>query len=637
MEKAVTNLDILKGYIKTKGKKPIEPYRNKKSFYNYDYIRKTGGDFAGILADGMVQIDIDDEGEAKLVKQIVTELGLRCAILKTGRGIHFYFRNTEVKRKQTKLMTPIGVTVDVAVGEQNAPVSIKVNGETRRWLNKIDTVEEIDFLPEWLRPIKRAGSIPDFKHLSEGDGRNQALFNYILTLQSEGFSKDSIKKTISIINQYVLKTPLGQKELDTILRDEAFLKQSFYIKSKFLHDKFAKFLVNEEHIIKINNQLHIYQDGIYKNNLLAIEAAMIKHLPELNKSKRSETMSYLELIAGEVKPDPGDYNQIVFNNGIFNIKDNSLVEHSPDFIITNKIPWDYNPNTYWEMTDKILNNISCNDREIRAVLEELIGYTLYRRNEMGKAFILTGGKQNGKSTFLDMVTTLIGVENIAALDLKELGERFKTAELFGKLANIGDDIGDEFIPDPSIFKKLVTGDRVNVEKKGKNPFDFNNYSKLLFSANNIPRVKDKTGAVQRRLLIIPFNASFTVNDPDFRPEIKYELRCRESMEYLILLGIQGLKRVLQNKEFTKSTQVEKELKEYEKTNNPIIGFYEEHEVEIENEPTKDVYKKYLGHCLSNNLQPLSHIEFSRQITRRFGYKTVDKKIDGNKYRVFVKQ
>ncbi|MCX7903022.1 MAG: phage/plasmid primase, P4 family [Caloramator sp.] len=628
-------MEIFKGYIKTNGKKPLEPYRNKKSFYNYEYIRRTSGDYAGILADGMVQIDIDDESEAKLVKKIIEDLDIKCAILKTTRGIHFYFRNKAVNKKQTKIMTPIGVKVDVAIGEQNALVPIKVNGETRRWLNKINTIEEIDFLPEWLIPISKK-NVPDFINLKEGDGRNQQLFNYILTLQSEGFSKDSIRNIITIINKYILKEPLDQRELDTILRDEAFLKQSFYNKSRFLHDKFARFIKDEEHIIKINNQLHIFKDGIYVSDPLIIEAAMIKHLPELNKAKRMETLNYLELITNTVSPSREDYNKIAFNNGVYDISDNTFKEHSYQYIITNKIPWDYNPNAYSELADKTLNKISCNDAEIRSLLEELIGYTFYRRNIIGKAFILTGEKQNGKSTFLDMITTLLGTGNISALDLKELGERFKTAELFGKLANIGDDIGDEFIAEPSFFKKLVTGDRINAEKKGRDPFDFNNYAKLLFSANNIPRIRDKTGAVQRRLLIIPFNAKFTEDDPDFRPEIAFELKTREVMEYLILLGIEGLKRVKKNKKFTKSIEVEKELKEYEKMNNPIIEFYEDYEEEIGNQPTKEVYKKYLEFCINNNNQPLSQIEFSRQIVKRFGFKIEDKKVNGKKYRIFVK-
>ncbi len=85
---------------------------------------------------------------------------------------------------------------------------------------------------------------------------------------------------------------------------------------------------------------------------------------------------------------------------------------------------------------------------------------------------------------------------------------FSTAELHGKLANIGDDIGDEFIPNTGVFKKLVTGERLKGERKGQDPFFFQSYAKLLFSANNIPRLgrgKD-SAAIAKRLIIIPFDA-----------------------------------------------------------------------------------------------------------------------------------
>ena len=78
--------------------------------------------------------------------------------------------------------------------------------------------------------------------------------------------------------------------------------------------------------------------------------------------------------------------------------------------------------------------------------------------------------------------------------------------MFGKLANIGDDIGDDFLQGSqvSVFKKIGTGNRIKAERKGQDPFEFNPFIKLLFSANDIPRMKDKTGAVLRRLVIIPF-------------------------------------------------------------------------------------------------------------------------------------
>lgn len=207
------------------------------------------------------------------------------------------------------------------------------------------------------------------------------------------------------------------------------------------------------------------------------------------------------------------------------------------------------------------------------MLEEVIGYTFYRRNELRKAFILTGDKHNGKSTYLDMIAQLLGVENTTALDLKELGDRFKTAELFGKLANIGDDIGDEFIANPAIFKKVVSGDRVNAERKGQDPFDFTCYAKMLFSANSIPRIKDKSGAVIDRLIIVPFDASFSKNDADYDPYIKYKLRDDVVMEYLINLGIAGLKRILENQGFTVNKKLLIILRNTKKTTTRFYCFF----------------------------------------------------------------
>ena len=340
-------------------------------------------------------------------------------------------------------------------------------------------------------------------------------------------------------------------------------------------------------------------------------------------------------------------NLIAFNNGIYDLVTGELKPFSTDIVITNKIPWDYNPDAYFELADKTLNKLACDDVAIRALLEECIGYCFYRRNELGKAFILTGDKNNGKSTFLDIVKTILGDKNISALDLKELGDRFNTSMMFGKMANIGDDIGDDFLQGSqvSIFKKIVTGNRIKAERKGQDPFEFNPFIKLLFSANDIPRMKDKTGAVLRRLVIIPFNARFSkylpdgvTIDPDFDPFIKYKLIQKESIEYLIKLGVEGLKRVITNNEFTKSEKVQGQLDEYEEENNPIIAFIADCGVDmIENEPTADVYKRYQVFCAENSMQPMSNIVFSKQINKRLGFKVIQKKLNNVNPKIFVKE
>ena len=275
--------------------------------------------------------------------------------------------------------------------------------------------------------------------------------------------------------------------------------------------------------------------------------------------------------------------------------------------------------------------------EVEIDLEEVAGYVLYRRNELRKAFIFTGQASAGKSTFLDMIETMLGDQNTVALDLKELGDRFKTAEIFGKLAIIGDDIGDEFIPNPAIFRKLTSGDRVNVERKGMDPFDFNSYAKPLFSANDIPRIKDKSGAVKSRLVIVPFKAEFNSDSKNFDPYIKYKLKDDEVMEYLIQIGIKGLKNVLKNRKFTISADMQKQMDEYEENNNPLLLFLKEEDPEVENQTTQSIYKAYKAFCMNNGFQSISNIEFSKQIKKKYKVEVERKRVDGKLVRLFVKK
>lgn len=626
-------MDFFRGYIPSNGKTAIKKFKKGTPLNDLDEVKDLDS-YAGILADDAVLIDIDDYEQSETLMQIVEDKQLLCRVYETNRGKHFWFKNTRVEKCAQHAHLACGLTADIKCGKSNSYSVLKKNGEEREIIYDILDGEEYQEIPAFLLPVK---SNVDFSDLQEGDGRNQNLFNYILTLQSAGFTKEETRETLHIINDYVLAEKLSESELNTLSRDEAFLKDVFFKGSKFLFDKFAQFLKSEYNIIRIDNQLHIYDDGIYKGGYSHIESKMIKHIPNLNKAKRSEVLAYLELLCKEDREMSGA-EYIGFRNGVYNLNTGELLPFTPDLIILNKIDWNYNPAAYNADVDKMFDRLACGDQSVRALLCEAIGYCFYRRNELRKAFILTGEKQNGKSTYLKLINYLLGKNNVISLDLAELGQRFKAAELFGKLANIGDDIGDDFISNPAIFKKVVSGDPVNVERKGENPFDLKNYSKFLFSANNIPRIKDKSGAVISRLVIIPFNARFTADDPDFDPYIIYKLTTESAMEYLILLGLEGLKRVLTNYHFTESESVEQALTEYEENNNPVLIFFKELERgDILNKSTRDLYSRYGLFCAENNFNPMSNVEFSKAVKKRFDVEIKDKKISGKKYRVFTEK
>lgn len=585
-------------------------------------------DFGATLNPETVMVDIDDMKQAKRVKKIIEKMNVNCIIIQTSNGMHFHFKNTNIRANKQHYFTPIGIKTETKYPHQNVVTPIRLNGVDREVLR---TAEKLDKLPVWLTPLSKKFST-DFSKLEEGDGRNDTLFSYILTLQQQAMTKSEIREVIKVINQFIIKEPVSDKELDVILRDKAFLKESFYLKGKLQYEKLAVYLIREHHVVKINDTLHIYKEGYYSSQKDEIERVMLQYIVNSTRTPRLETMRYLELKSQEVKSESPTL--IALANGVLNLENKTLSEFNPIHKIKNKIPVNYNPAAYNETLDKTLNKICCNDEQLRKLIEEMIGYCLFRRNELGKCFILTGDGSNGKSTLLDVMKELIGKENISSVDLKELNDRFKTFQLEGKLVNIGDDISNEYIPDNSTFKKLVTGETVNVERKGADPFDFNNYSKLIFSANDMPRINDLSDGLKRRIIFIPFNAKFSKKDPDYDPFIIDKLLSQESLEYLLKLALEGLDRILYNRAFTTPKAVEDTWEDYEKRNNPVVGFIDEGK--IENETTQDVYLQYQAFCVAGGLKPLSKVTFTREICKH-GYKTKQIRLNGKKPYIFIKE
>ncbi|HHY72688.1 MAG TPA: DNA primase [Bacillus bacterium] len=620
---------MYKGYLKGFGKHAATSFKDGAKLLSYHTARKEDS-YVGILEDDYIMVDVDDIDAADILLDIVDDKNIQCSVLETDNGYHFYFKGYDITANKIKWYSNIGLLCDYKLGIKNTADPLKINGKTRKWIRKADNHEP---LPVWLYPYSNKN--PNLTKLTEGDGRNDKLFTYILKMQSQGMAKKDIKDTIFIINKYILEEPVEQRELDIILRDEAFMKESFFIKGSFQHEKFGDFLINEHHICKIANVLHIYQDGVYSDKQEYIEGAMIKHIPNLKRMQRQETLAYLQLKAKEKNFSSTKY--VPVKNGVFNLETWELEDFSPDIITRNKIPVAYIKDAYYDVTDKTLSKLAVNDKKIRAILEEILGYILFRRNEFAAMFVLTGGGSNGKSSFLKIIRELVGSENTSSLDLKELDQRFKTAELFGKLVNIGDDIDKAYIKSTGVLKKLSTGEALNVERKGKDPFDFTNYAKLIFSANEMPRINDYSDGLGRRLQIVPFKAKFSANDDDFDPFITDKLLSDESMQYVLNLALNALKRLLKNKQFTKSKLVEREMEKYQEENNPIISFINNEEVDLERAVVKDVYDMYRLYCSDNGYQAVSLAKFSSQIRQLYGYISDSKYVDGKSKRIYVKE
>ena len=634
----MNDLDLIfRTYVEGSGKSPSkgQTLKGKKKVCDYEEVLNLGS-FGGLLRQGMIDVSFDSDDLSQSFWDMAEENNWSCLIMENPSNghIHSFWKIPDTWRfkdgKDKKLSC--GLVADVHSKDTYIP--IKVDGVERQILFCPD---DLQVLPEELWIVNTQITLLGQE---KGDGRNEDLFKYILILQGQlGLDKEVIRRILTNTNRFVFTDPLPQQELDIILRDEAFEAPVFYDGRTFLHNVFGQYVKNTFHVKRINGQLHVYDGKIYRSGYRYIESRMVELIPTLKANHRVETLKFLEIITPDESP-VADANLIAFNNGIFNLATGQMQEFDPDVVVTNLIPWDYDPTAYSELADVTLDKIACGDPEIRRLLEEAIGYCFFRHNELSKAFILTGSGSNGKSTYLDMVNTVLGTQNVSSLDIWELSERFSVVTMFNKLANIGDDISDEFLQGNAIsqFKKVVSGNAVKAENKGQDAFFYKPYTKLLFSANEIPRMRNRGfDAIKRRLVIIPFNAKFSKEDPDFDSGITWKLKTREVAEYLIQLGLQGLKRVLDQQGFTDSTKVKEQVDQFEKDNNPILLFLEDvPEEEILNHETKSVYARYDTFCYDNGFSRMAMQTFTKEIKKYLQCDRKDVRLNGKKCIVFTR-
>lgn len=634
-------MNLYKGYVATKNKKSIDKFKGVPA----DQLKtleeaQALPEYAGVLAEDTILVDIDDFDQSEVMLRMVKDMDLQCKVIKTTRGKHFLFRNADmVGSNKTHTTLACGLIADIKIGTRNSIEVLKFEGEERPVLYDIKEGSEYQEIPKWLTPVKTDKK--EFFGMKNGDGRNQILYDYIIDLCKGGFSKEEGREAIRILNQYVLAEPMSENELETVLRDESFdnIKQG----GKFQFDEFGDMMIQQHYIKRINERLHIYRDGIYVSGNRYIENAMSKMNKKIPAVKRTEVLKYLDINILDNTPTWMSNNLIAFENGILDIESdsNELLPFNPAYIILNKIPWNYDPEAYDEATDQMLDRITCGDKQIRSVLEEMVGYCFYRANTFRKSFILTGKGKNGKSTFLRMLQYTLDKDsdkNVSTLSLQDFSGRFDTAQLYERLANIGDDIPEsEFSGNGlSIFKKAVSGEALGVENKGENKFTMKPYAKLLFAANTIPNFRTASfTAIKDRLIIIPFNARFDKADGNYNPAIFSDLRRQEAVEYIIRLGVEGLRRLFDHQEFTEVAAAQKELDEMELDNDSILSWLDSLKISddedqnsvidrfVINRPLKDIYQNYNEYCLSNGIRDMDIItkrNFSKKLMDRFKIK-----------------
>lgn len=303
-------------------------------------------------------------------------------------------------------------------------------------------------------------------------------------------------------------------------------------------------------------------------------------------------------------------------NGLLDIRDMSFKEHTPSYLSTVQLNVEYNPQAHCPQFEKFLNEVL--DCRLIPLVQEILGYLLTTNTSAQKSFVLLGPARTGKSTLLWVVEyLLLGKKNVSNIPWQEIGDKFKTAELLGKLANVFSDLPSKSIDDTGIFKVVTGEDYLMAEKKNKNPFKFRPFARLVFSCNELPKnYVDRTEGFYRRLIIVPFNRQIEKNKID--KALKYKFQ-REK-EGILNWALEGLRRLYENNfEFSENELTDEVKKEYKRENNNVISFVEECcEIDSLFSCSRiEIYEAYKEFCVEAGLKALSQIKFNKELEGNF--------------------
>lgn len=405
---------------------------------------------------------------------------------------------------------------------------------------------------------------------------------------------------------------------------------------------------------KDNDKLWIYHknEGIWKQDAESkIREVLVESLGrDFSKHIENENIEQIRGVKTEKREILGSDPEILpVNNGILELGINKEIDKSdrlrkakPEDHAISKIPVKYDPEAECEEFKEFLNEVTDKEWKVE-VLQEYVGYTLYRRQKFEKVLLLIGDGSNGKSVFLNTIKELLGKENINTASLHKITrDRDARADLYGKMANIHADISSKDIKDTSAFKTFTGGDKyVRARDIYEKSFKFTNYSKFIFSTNEIPESKhDKSRGFYRRWLVIKFPYTYSHNDDDGHRDADSnlidKLTAEEELSGILTWAIEGLQRLLDQGRFSYPRTPDENAELWERMTNPIKSFADDRLTEKEDATvTKDeIYEAYKEYVEEHGGVIKSKNIFSKELKKVTTLETGKKRINGKRKPVY---
>jgi putative DNA primase/helicase len=279
-----------------------------------------------------------------------------------------------------------------------------------------------------------------------------------------------------------------------------------------------------------------------------------------------------------------------------------------------RLPFAYDPKATAPKFQAFLNRV-LPEKDKQEVLCEYLGYIFIstRRLKLEKVLFLFGTGANGKSVIYDIIRALLGNQNTSEYSLQTLTDAkgYERAQIADKLVNYATEINGKL--ESSKFKSLASGEPMEARLPYRDPFIIEDYAKLIFNTNELPKDVEFTHGFFRRFLIIPFEV--TIPEKEQKKGLANEI-IKDELPGVFNWILTGLNRLLTNERFSESPSIDKALEEFRTESDTVKRFLEEFEYFPDPDKKillKDLYPQYKNFAFEDGNKVLAKSNFKKRL------------------------
>ncbi|KKN50451.1 hypothetical protein LCGC14_0632820 [marine sediment metagenome] len=445
--------------------------------------------------------------------------------------------------------------------------------------------------------------------------------------------------------EYDEKKEIRYKYLDLISGKEKHWSEATELLVLYICDKLKIYTTRDD----LKSEMWIYHEGVYIPQGKSRIREILRKLLEENYS----SFVYNHVVS-KIEPDTFIDNEEFFNtnykneipveNGILNINTLELKPFDQKKIFFNKFPVIFDSFAKCPKIDKFLKNVLANEEDVK-VFYEWAGFGLLKEYKFEKAIMLVGDGRNGKGKSIELLKRLVGTQNCCSIPLSSLiPDSFSISELFGKMFNLGGDIGNKDLRDTSTFKTATGRDLIGGKRKFQRDIYFENYAKFTFACNELPTVYDMSKGFWDRWILLEFPYTFVTQEEyddsldktnlKIRDEdIINKISTKEEMSGLLNQALFNLKEISNNHKFSTTIGSEEVKSTWIKKSNSFMAFCYDH---IKDDvkgyiSKKDLRKRYSQYCQLNKIKSKSDYVIKTSLQDMYGTIEENKKDFGSDY------